>query len=215
MRFKFALFFIVFSCGIYSQNRQIANFNSTANFVDVNIEGVDDIEIKTSNDGNYHVLLSSSNNVPIEIKQITKNKILTISLKKVIVPETIEEPFRKYITKRLERARVIIEIPKNKKVAIYGKNIGVNSNNYEGELSIYIDKGNVRLGELQQSALVKLFLGNVFAALSKDYDLNLKTTNGKISLDTLNYKSEYKKETPSLKKLEVNSIHANIILKQL
>jgi hypothetical protein len=49
----------------------------------------------------------------------------------------------------------------HKNVVVHGKTIGVTSKNYNGNLSVYIDKGKERLNEVQGHTVVKLFLGPV------------------------------------------------------
>ena len=127
-----------------------------------------------------------------------------------------QQVFRKYITKRLQRARAIIKIPVNKSVIIHGKTIGVTSENYQGDLKIYIDKGNVKLNSVKGNVLVKLFLGNVYAQLLKNSNINIKTNNGFIIInEKINSSPFLRKKKNSIYNFSINSVNSNVILKYL
>ena len=58
--------------------------------------------------------------------------------------------FRKFITKRLQRASAIIKIPKNKAVIIFGEEINIAAKSYGGPMDIYIEKGLIKLDTIQK-----------------------------------------------------------------
>lgn len=208
--FKF-LFFLVSSV-VFSQQKQL--FSNELNIYNVQFitTNLDDIVIENNDSSKLEIILENENSIPLRIETKEGNNELIVSFKKEQRPNFNSPVFRKYITKRLERARVLIKVPKSKNVTIHGNNVGVLSKSYKGNVSVYIDKGNVRLGKIKGDALIKLFLGNVYADVTNT-NLKLKTTKGIIEINKHQTENNFEdsNRTNSFN-LSVNSIHANIYL---
>ncbi|MEN8966680.1 MAG: hypothetical protein ABF250_11890, partial [Polaribacter sp.] len=126
--------------------------------------------------------------------------------------ETREVIFRKFITKRLQRATAIIKIPSNKKTIIFGENVDIESKSYKNNLAIYIENGIVKLGTVREKTLLKLYSGNVYAKTQKN-SLDLVSKNGKIKIDNTSYNSKHKNRALGAEaKLTIISQKANIYL---
>ncbi|CAM1363642.1 conserved hypothetical protein [Tenacibaculum sediminilitoris] len=172
--------------------------------------GLDDIVIENSENNILEVILLDENPHTHNILFKNEGEVLTVAFE-LNISSFKEEVFRKYITRRLERARVVIKVPKGKSITIYGKTIGVTSKSYEGDLGIYIERGNVKLNTTIGNANVHLFQGNVFAHIRLKSKLSLTTNNGTILINGEKKASPFLNENISNSKtLTVKSIHANI-----
>ena len=197
---------------LFSQEKLIERRELRSNEIEIITDGLDDIILENSKNNLIEVILLDEN--PNTHSIFLKKEIGVLNVKFELNFNTSHQKvFRKFITKRLHRAKAIIKIPVNKNVIIHGRTIGVVSKSYQGNIKIYIDKGNVRLNEVKGNVLVKLFLGNVYAQLNKNINLDIETTKGEIVLNSRNIVNQYykKKETSGFT-FKVKSINANVIL---
>ncbi|WP_438973402.1 hypothetical protein [Polaribacter sp.] len=126
--------------------------------------------------------------------------------------ETREVIFRKFITKRLQRATAIVKIPKGKKVHVFGENVDVESKSLRNDLAVYIDNGIVKLNTIKANLLLKLYSGNVYANL-KNSNFKVFSKSGKITVDGIQREKEYEKvANTSQEKTAITSLKANIFL---
>ncbi|TXD46920.1 MULTISPECIES: hypothetical protein [unclassified Polaribacter] len=132
----------------------------------------------------------NSNEQHIDVKQENNEIQIGFQLDEVQEKEII---FRKFITKRLQRANAIIKVPKGKKVTIIGKDIDVESKDFKNPLEIYIENGIVKLNTIKATTVVKLYSGNVYAT-SKGSTIKVISNQGNIKVDAVFYQKEYKKE---------------------
>lgn len=213
--FKLQLITLLFtSLFLFSQEKLIKTREIKFNDIEINSDGLDDLVIENSTDNQITImLLDEQPNTHTIFFDDEINGVLKVGFK-LNFDVYKEQIFRKYITKRLQRAKAIIKIPKNKNVIIYGKTIGINSNSYKGNLKIYIDKGNVRLNKVNGNTLVTLFLGNVYGQLRKNSTINIKTNKGEISINKTKHKEHlYKILTKNaVSNFNVRSINANVFL---
>ncbi|MGQ3677316.1 hypothetical protein ACT8OO_03065 [Tenacibaculum discolor] len=180
------------------------------NELEVVTYGLDDIVIENSKSNELEVILLDENPHTHNILFKKEGEVLTIAFE-LNIPTLKNKVFRKYITRRLERARAVIKVPKNKHISIHGKTIGVNSKSYAGDLDVYIERGNIKLNIIERNVNVRLFQGNVFAKITSKSTLDLKTNNGTIFINGEKKESPFSQENLSTsKKLAINSIHANI-----
>ncbi|WP_348714079.1 hypothetical protein [Tenacibaculum sp. 190130A14a] len=196
----------------FSQQKQLYSNEINVQNLQFITNNLDDIIIENSETEKLEIILENDNTIPINIdtKEVNNELIVSFLKEEGLNPNTTV--FRKYITKRLERARVLIKIPKKRNLEVYGGTVGVYSKGYAGNLNVYIEKGNVRLGKIEGITVVKLFLGNVYAEVSNT-DLILKTTNGIVKINNKEKKKNFQEshqDNPF--KLSVNSINANIYL---
>lgn len=206
------LLFLVSSQLLFSQEKVVQRRSMTAHELEVLTYGLDDIVIENSENNELEVILFDENPHTHNILFKEKGEILKVSFE-LNIPLLQDEVFRKYITRRLERARVVIKVPKNKHITVHGKTIGVTSKSYLGDLDVYIERGNVKMNTILGNSKVYLFQGNVFANTFKT-DLSLTTTKGVILVNDKKKVSPFQeKYPPSLKSFTVNSIHANITVK--
>ena len=208
---KYLLLFTLISVQLlYCQEKIIQKRKMLVNELEVVTYGLDDIVIENSKDEELEVILLDENPHTHNILFKKEGEILTITFE-LNIPTLKKEVFRKYITRRLERARAVIKVPKNKHISIHGKTIGVTSKSYKGDINIYIERGNIKLNTVQGNSNMGLFQGNVFAQMTSKSKLDLKTNNGTILINGKRKISPFSKEvTPVSKILTINSIHANI-----
>ena len=186
--------------------------NIQAEVIEIITDGLDDVIIDNSLEDKLEVVLldENPNSHVILIQEDREEVKIRFKLNFKAFDNGV---FRKYITKRIERASAVVKVPKGKKVIIYGKTVGVESKSYKGDLSVFIEKGNVKLNEAQGDILVKLFLGNVYAKLNKNRNIDVETTNGKFTLNNKKMSNKfYEKEINSSPNFKVKSINANVIL---
>lgn len=195
---------------LYCQEKIIQKRKMLVNELEVVTYGLDDIVIENSKSNELEVILLDENPHTHNILFKKEGEVLTIAFE-LNIPTLKNEVFRKYITRRLERARAVIKVPKNKHINIHGKTIGVNSKSYAGDLDVYIERGNIKLNIIERNVNVRLFQGNVFAKITSKSTLDLKTNNGTIFINGEKKESPFSQENLSTsKKLTINSIHANI-----
>ena len=131
---------------------------------------------------------------------------------KIPVFKSEEAVFRKYITKRLKRASVTIKIPKNKEVSIFGEHINISSKSYNGNLTVLIEKGIVKLDTIQQNVVLKMYEGDLFGVL-KQSNLTITSKIGKIKIDTVFYKKKYEENRMDTgKEISITTLKGNIFL---
>lgn len=197
---------------MFSQQKQLFSSDVKLNSIQFVTNNLDDITIENSKTEKLEIILENDNSFPIRIETKKTNETIVFSFQKEESSGLEPKVFRKYITKRLDRARVIVKIPVGKETTVFGQTVGVLSRSYAGNLSIYIDKGNVKLGKVKGDVSVNLFLGNVYAEVN-DTNLKLKTVHGVIEIDKKNKETILVESSVSNKfNLSVKSIHANIYL---
>ncbi|WP_226789232.1 hypothetical protein [Polaribacter reichenbachii] len=186
-------------------------FQTLANEVNIYTAGLDNLVVENSDSDFIEVYLyaESYDDQLIKVDENSKEVNVKFAFEGTQTREVI---FRKFITKRLQRANVIVKIPKGKKVFVFGENVDLESKNLKNELAIYIENGIVKLNKIQANTILKLYSGNVYASVNNT-NLDLVSKKGKIKIDDIFYKEKYKKDLEnSNKKLSTNSIKANIYL---
>ncbi|QXP72856.1 hypothetical protein H0I31_03920 [Tenacibaculum sp. AHE15PA] len=197
----------------FAQEKLLKKSTFQSEEIEIITDGLDDVTIENSLSNQIEVVLLDENPNTHTIFINEQSGVLKVSFK--LNFNIFKEPvFRKYITQRLQRATTIIKIPNHKTVNIYGKTIDITSKDYKGDLKIYIDNGNVKLNEIKGNTAVKLFSGNVYGRIKKATAINIETNNGEIHVNKNNYNKQfYSKSNPkAIRKLNVRSINANVIL---
>ncbi|APZ45983.1 hypothetical protein BW723_06605 [Polaribacter reichenbachii] len=211
MKYKFVLFFLINSVVLFAQKKVSKQFQTLANEVNIYTAGLDNLVVENSDSDFIEVYLyaESYDDQLIKVDENSKEVNVKFAFEGTQTREVI---FRKFITKRLQRANVIVKIPKGKKVFVFGENVDLESKNLKNELAIYIENGIVKLNKIQANTILKLYSGNVYASVNNT-NLDLVSKKGKIKIDDIFYKEKYKKDLEnSNKKLSTNSIKANIYL---
>lgn len=214
MKNYFFFIFLMFSISFFSQKKISKQFETTANEINIYTAGLDTIVLENSDSGFVEVFLYAEDYDQQFIK--IENSAQKVDIKFDFEgTQTREVVFRKFITKRLQRAAATVKIPKNKKVYIFGENVDIESKNLKNELAIYIENGIVKLNEIKANTTLKLYSGNVYA-LIKNTKLNVKTVSGKLLINDVLVAKEYQK-TPQFFKneLTITTIKANIFLNKL
>ncbi|WP_158840534.1 hypothetical protein [Polaribacter sp. L3A8] len=186
-------------------------FETQSKEIEIFTFGLDDVVIENSTSNFVEVYLIAENIEEQHIQYKEEYNLVKIQFE---IPENIpeEKVFRKFITERLHRASAVIKIPKNKEITIFGDEINIESKSYKGDLNIYIEKGILKLHTIYASLKVKMYAGNLYAAVNKA-NIDVVSKTGKIKInDNLVEKSYKKKEEKSGEKISINSIKANIFL---
>lgn len=205
------LFCICFSTAMLSQKKVMKSLQTNASEINIYTKGLDNIILENSKNNFLEVLLEAKSYDEQLIKIDADAKKVAISFN-FEGTETREVIFRKFITKRLQRATAIVKIPVGKKVYVFGENVDVESKSLANDIAIYIDNGIVRLHTIQDNLLLKLYSGNVYATL-KATNINVTSKSGKILVDNVLKEKEFLKSTKSLEKqTAIVSLKANIFL---
>ncbi|TMM32479.1 hypothetical protein FDT66_03165 [Polaribacter aestuariivivens] len=211
MKSNFLLLFLSISSILCAQKEVIEKFQATSNRIEIYTTGLDDFVIENSNSDFVEVYLVAENSNKQHI--VHKEKFNTLQIK-FNIPEVLEKEiiFRKFITKRLQRARAIIKIPNHKKVVVFGEDIYIESKSLASELDIFIENGVLKLNTVQANTNIKLYSGTVSANL-KNTNINLVSDTGNLTINDKNYFEKYKKRgAKNLINFNVNSKKANIVL---
>ena len=196
----------------FSQKKAIKKIQTNSEEININTAGLDNIILENSASDFLEIYLFAEDYDEQLIKIDEKPEVLKINFE-FKGTETREVIFRKFITKRLQRASVVVKIPKSKKVIIFGENVDISSKNIKNKLSIYIDNGIVKLDTVKENTLVKFYSGNIYATANK-MNIDVLSNLGKIKLDTISYQKKYiSLSKNSSKELKIVTIKGNIFLK--
>jgi hypothetical protein len=204
-------FFFLISSSTFSQKKIIKKVTSTTKEIAIFTKGLDDLVLENSTSEFIEILLYAED--PNKQHIVIQEKSIKTDIKfKIPVFKREEAVFRKYITKRLKRASVIIKIPKNKEVSIFGEHINISSKSYNGNLTVLIEKGIVKLDTIQQNVVLKMYEGNLFGVL-KQSNLTITSKIGKIKIDTVFYKKKYEENRMDTgKEISITTLKGNIFL---
>ncbi|CAL2077133.1 hypothetical protein [Tenacibaculum sp. 190524A02b] len=210
MKTVIKVYLFLFSSIVFSQTEITKQFKPAFKEIEVNTFGIDDLVIEASENDFITVFLldEHSNTHIVNVEEINNKTEITFKINPIIYKES-NTVFRKFITKRLERARVLIKIPKNKLVTVYGENVGVTSRSYEGTLNIFINKGNIDLQKVSGNTFVSVFQGNIKAEVKKTR-LNLETKKGAIKINKKKVSTPYITTDNIKQELKIVSILGNI-----
>ena len=208
---SYILIFLIISTTIFSQKKISKQFETDTKEVNIYTAGLDNITIENSESGFVEVFLYAEDYDEQLIKIDHKSASTTINFE-FKGAQTREVVFRKFITKRLQRAYVIVKVPRNKEVYVFGENVDIESKDFKNNLAIYIENGIVKLNTIKASIILKLYSGNVFAN-TRNARVNVKTGHGKIEVNGILKGKTYQETTKiSDGKVSITSVKANVFL---
>ena len=203
--------FLLISTINFSQKKISKQFITSAIEINIYTAGLDNLVLENSNSDFVEVLLIAENydEQLIKIENNAKESKIAFAFEGT---ETREVSFRKYITKRLQRANATVKIPKGKKVFVFGENVDIDSKDLKSDIAIYIENGIVKLNKIKSKTTLKLYSGNVYAKVNK-VNLDIKSNEGKIMVnDNFYQKTHLHKLLENKNDLNIKTIKANIIL---
>lgn len=211
MKKTLILICVCFSTAIFSQKKVMKSLQTNASEINIYTKGLDNIILENSPNDFLEVILEAKSYDEQLIKIDAKANKVAIGFD-FEGTETREVIFRKFITKRLQRATAIIKIPKGKKVYVFGENVDIESKSLQNDLAVYLDNGIVKLNTVKANLILKLYSGNVYANLiNRNYKVFSKS--GKIIVDGAQKEKEYAKViNTSQEETTINSLKANIFL---
>lgn len=213
MRIGFVSFFLLISITSFSQKKVSKIFETTSKEINIYTAGLDNLVVQDSNSDFVEVYLIAESYDEQLIKVENTDKTVTIKFD-FEGTETREVVFRKFITKRLQRANAVVKIPKNKMVYIFGDNVDIESKSIQNNLAIYIENGIIKLNNINADVTLKLYSGNVYAS-TKNTMVDVVSNIGKIKVSDVLQEGNYKKTPKNSKsKLEIATIKANIFIKE-
>jgi hypothetical protein len=215
MKKSAVFFFLLFLPQIIgAQKKVIKKVQTTATQVEISTIGLDDFVLKNSNSEFLEIYLFAENPSNQHIVYNASDDIAKIEFQ---IPAMVKEApvFRKFITKRLQRASAIIKIPKNKAVIIFGEEINIAAKSYGGPMDIYIEKGLIKLDTIQKKTKVKFYEGSVLATL-KAQNIDVASTRGTIAIDQeIQQENFYKKTKNTSQNFTIRTTKGNIFLTTL
>ncbi|WP_158009629.1 hypothetical protein [Tenacibaculum todarodis] len=210
MRNSFLLLFLISQSLSFSQQLSSKKFIASTNNIEIDTKGLDEIVLETSENDFITVFLDEENSFAHHIITSEKNGILSIDFQPEIKQK--EPVFRKFITERLNRASVKIKIPKNKNLTFLGEEVDIVSKSYQGNLSVFIEKGSLKFNSLKGNLQLRLYSGNVFLTASEG-EINIDSSNGTIKVNNVLESNPYQKKlSNSLRNVTIISKKANIVL---
>jgi len=211
MKNTFLLLLISLTTVMFSQKKVMKKLQTNAAEITVYSKGLDNIILENSSTEFIEVILEAKSYDEQLIKITADDKRVAVNFD-FEGTETREVIFRKFITKRLQRATAIVKIPKGKKVYIFGENVDVESKSLQNDLAVYLDNGIVKLNTVKANLILKLYSGNVYANL-KYTNYKVFSKSGKIMVDGVQKEKEYAKVVnTSQEETTINSLKANIFL---
>lgn len=211
MKKQFLFLFLMCSIPFFSQKKVEKDLETSQKEIEISTVGLDDFVIENSNSKFVEVILFAENMHEQEIIISEENNKVSIKfqLDSLIIEETV---FRKFITKRLQRAYAIVKIPKGKNLTIYGENHSIESKNFWGDLTIYIEKGIVKLNTIQSNTVVKMYAGTIYAT-AKNKNITLHSNIGNITVDNVIYQKDFQKKISDTSQLlSINTIKGIIFI---
>ena len=204
------LLFLCFSVS-FSQKKVMKKFQTAADEITVYTAGLDNLVLENSTSEFIEVFLyaESYDDQLIKIEEKSKELFIKFHFEGT---ETREVVFRKFITKRLQRANAIVKIPTGKKVYIFGENVDIESKSHQNELAIYIENGIVKLNKIEAKTILKLYSGNVYATVTNT-NLEINSKDGKIKFDDVFYEKKYQQKSEKNElQLSIISMKGNVFL---
>jgi hypothetical protein len=196
---------------LFSQKKVIKKFETNLQEIEISTIGLDDFVLENSTSDFIEITLFAENPNEKHILFKAENSVVQIEfiIEELQSEETI---FRKFITKRLQRASVVVKIPNGKKVTIFGENVNIESKSYQGSLAVFIDEGIVKFNNVQENISIKLYEGSIYGAL-KNTNIDVISKVGIIKVDDVFYEKTYqKKSETNQNNFSVTSLKANIYL---
>ena len=211
MKKQLLFLFMMISITFFAQKKVGKDIETSQKEIEISTVGLDDFVIENSNSKFVEIILFAENIHEQGIIFAEENDKVSIKfqLDSLLIEEAV---FRKFITKRLQRAYAIVKIPKDKNLTIYGENHSIESKNFRGDLTIYIEKGIVKLNTIQSNTVVKMYAGTIFAT-AKNKNINLHSNIGNITVDEVLYQKDFKKIiSDTSKSLSINTIKGIIFV---
>ena len=211
MKYIYLISCLFFSTILFSQKKVIKKVETNLQEIEISTTGLDNFVLENSTSDFIEIILFAENSNEQHILLNTEKNVVQIAF---IIEElqTEETIFRKFITKRLQRASAVIKIPKGKKVTIFGENINIESKSYQGNLAIFINEGIVKFNQVQAETAIKLYEGSIYATL-KNAKIEVASKLGKIEINDILYEKTYQnKSEKNEKTFTVTSLKANIYL---
>jgi hypothetical protein len=206
------LFFLLNSIVFLAQKKVIKTIRTTANTIEINTLGLDDVVLENSTSNNVIEIQLYAENSDKQHIVFKEDKSVTNIQFQIDAGLYKEKVFRKFITKRIQSAYAIIKVPKNSKITIYGDHCNITSKSCKNSLAIYLEKGLVKLGILYKEFHLKMYAGTVYAN-NTNVTTEVVSNIGVINVNGKKYLKKYitnKKTT--LPKATINTIKANIFL---
>ena len=212
MKLLSTIVFLSINSVLYAQDQWRKIEEVTTREISVNCSGLDDLVLKNSTDNFLRISLDnkSSDNYVIDTRQIyDTTEIFYQFEEKSFIEDGV---FRKFITRRMNNVSTIIEVPEGKSIVIHGESLGVKSESYKGDLSVYIKTGNIYLYKIEGVCKISFYQGNLYTS-SSGLNLNIISNKGAIVSNGRSLESPVFQEKGTTKKqLNVQTILGNIFI---
>ena len=214
MKKSIIILFLLFQASLFSQKHVSKMLQTDAGEINISTAGLDNVVLENSTSGFLEVYLYAEDydDQIIKIEDLHNEVHVNFEFKGA---QTREVVFRKFITKRLQRANAIIKIPQGKKIVVFGENVDIQSMSCANDIAIYIDNGIIKLNKVQANVVLKLYAGNVYATL-RDKNIDVVSNLGKIKVNNVILKKEYQSKGKLFTNtFKINTIKGNIFLSAL
>jgi len=206
---KYLIFISLLSLSfvVFSQEKIVKTIESDAPYVEFKTIGIDYLIIEESKAEKLELILVNTDlGILEDVSCNDYNCVLSIA--------TSLKEINKLSTTKTSETKVILKIPKNKKVTVFGETINIQINGYEGILRSFINNGKIEVKEIKGITEIEIVSGTILATIN-DASVNVRTKKGTITLNNKKIKSTFKKQQNKTQRLIVKSRKANIVLSQL
>ena len=209
-------FVLVFPLVVVSAQQKITRtIKSNAPYVEVRTDGIDNLVIEESDSDQLEMTITDADGMGVIENFSCDDFSCVLNIKTELkITNPLTNKINQFPLAAPTNVHAVVKIPKNKKVTIFGEMIDIQTKGYEGILRILIDKGNVRINAIKGITEIDLFAGTVFATID-NYDLNVRTRKGTVTLNDEIKKSPLKIRHKKAHQFIVKSINANVVLTQL
>lgn len=197
---------------VLAQEQLARQWELQSSSLEFTAEDIDHLRIENSTSGKLELVLKDEQ--PFA-RTVVFQKHQSFSELKISKETTELAPtvFRKFITEELQRASVIVRIPKDKTLVVTVRETSIEVANYDGNLTIFSQRGNIQLHTVKQATSIQLFQGTITATIDGSFEL--QSNRGTITVNDQPCVSPCSQKMVAGPLLKVQSIHAHIFVRTL
>lgn len=215
MNLRGLLLFFLFPIFVNAQQKISKVIKSDARYVDLYIDGIDELSIEISETDVIEIIIIDKNKSGVGVFESFNCEEQTCVLKvkaALEIKKGLPNKINQFPIAPPSNVSATIKIPKGKEVSIIGAMVDIQSKGYQGVLNIHVDKGYIALYDVKGKVQINLFAGQVTANITTDIALDIQTRKGTITLDEKEEKSPYQTQKNTKSLLKVSAVNANVVL---
>lgn len=197
---------------VHAQQTLTKTVKSSAPDIQVKIIGIDNLIVKESDNDILEMKIIDADGIGFIEDFYCNDYLCTLNITaKQIIKNPLTNKINQFPMAPPSHIGAIIKIPKNKNLTIAGGTLDVQTTGYIGNLTLNIDKGNIRIKGIKGNTAINLFSGTIFANTSTS-SLDILTRKGTVSINKKKVSSTFKKSRKNNYNFVVKSINANVVI---